>query len=150
MFSYILCFCSVRTPLYTICLYFSRAFWDLAHARYVWPRCCSIVVRHIYGSQCSDKTPEVTCAGQKLERFRRHIIHKCTQMYLFIKEPVCDTVDNRPGSFKTRAAAEGLARVIIALKGRMVAPGWGVSQWVEVRIGLRLGSSMYNYGLSLI
>ncbi len=53
-------------------------------------------VRHIYNSsQCFDKTPEVTCAGQKHQRFRRHIIHKCTQMYLFIKEPVCDTDDSR-------------------------------------------------------
>ncbi len=68
------------------------------------------MVRHIYSSQCFDKTPEVTCAGQKLERFRRHIIHKCTQMYLFVKEPVCDTVDSRLRHFKTLAAAKGLCK----------------------------------------
>ncbi len=65
----------------------------------------------MYSSQCFDKTPEVTCAGQK---FRRHSIHKCTQMYLFIKEPDSDTDDDddkRLTHFKTRAA-KGLARVI--------------------------------------
>ena len=39
------------------------------------------------------------------------ITSKRTQMYLFIKEPVCDTVD-KTRHFKTRAAAKGLARVI--------------------------------------
>ena len=59
---------------------------------------CYIQVRHIYSSQYFDKTPEVTCAGQKRhdQRFRRRVIHKCTHMYLFIKEPVCDTVDDNP------------------------------------------------------
>ena len=48
------------------------------------------------------KTPEVTCADQKLQRFRCHIIHKCTQMYLFIKEPVCDTDDSRQSTTDNR------------------------------------------------
>ncbi len=68
----------------------------------------------MYSSQSFDETPEVTCAGQKLRRFRRHSIHKCTQMYLFIKEPVSDTDDDddkRLTHFKTRAA-KGLAQVI--------------------------------------
>ncbi len=71
----------------------------------------AIFLVHQASSQCFDKTPEVTCAGRKRERFRRHVIHKSTQMYLFIQEPVCDTVDNRLGHFKTRAAAKDLARV---------------------------------------